>query len=41
VPKEKLFTPEYAVENMVDVVTNIGLDQRRRCWDWKGTEVPP
>jgi NAD(P)-dependent dehydrogenase (short-subunit alcohol dehydrogenase family) len=41
VPKEKLFTPEYAVENMVDVVTNIGLDQRGRCWDWKGTEVPP
>jgi len=41
IPKEKLFTPEFAVEKMVGVVQNIGLEQRGRCWDWKGTEVLP
>lgn len=41
VKKEKLFSPEYAVEKMVGVVQNIELEQRGRCWDWKGTEVLP
>ncbi|KAE9380185.1 NAD(P)-binding protein [Stipitochalara longipes BDJ] len=41
VPKEKLFTPEYAVGKMVGIVQNIGLEQRGRCWDWKRTEVLP
>jgi NAD(P)-dependent dehydrogenase (short-subunit alcohol dehydrogenase family) len=41
VKKEKLFSPEYAVEKMVGVVRDIGLEQRGRCWDWKGTEVLP
>ena len=41
VAKEKLFTPEYAVEKMVGVVRNIELEQRGRCWDWRGVEVLP
>ncbi len=41
VAKEKLFTPEYAVEKMVGVVRNIELEQRGRCWDWSGAEVLP
>jgi NAD(P)-dependent dehydrogenase (short-subunit alcohol dehydrogenase family) len=41
VAKEKLFTPEYAVEKMVGVVRNIELEQRGRCWDWRGAEVLP
>lgn len=41
VKKEKLFSPEYAVEKMVGVVRDIGLEQRGRCWDWRGTEVLP
>ena len=41
VQKEKLFSPEFAVEKMVGVVQNIGLEQRGRCWDWRGTEVLP
>jgi NAD(P)-dependent dehydrogenase (short-subunit alcohol dehydrogenase family) len=41
VKKEKLFSPEYAVEKMVGVVRDIGLEQRGRCWDWRGIEVLP
>lgn len=41
VKKERLFSPEHAVEKMVGVVRNIELGQRGRCWDWKGTEVLP
>lgn len=42
VPKEKLFTPEYAAEKMIEVVTRkVGLEGRGRCWDWKGEEILP
>lgn len=42
VPEGKLFTPEYAVERMVDVATRkVGLEGRGRCWDWKGEEILP
>ncbi|KAL7930321.1 hypothetical protein V8C35DRAFT_324380 [Trichoderma chlorosporum] len=41
VPKEKLFSAEYAAERLVDVVCGLGVEDRGRCWDWKGTEVPP
>lgn len=41
VPPAKLFSPEYAAERLVDVVGRLRLDQRGRCWDWKGEEVPP
>ncbi|KAI2469726.1 NAD(P)-binding protein [Annulohypoxylon bovei var. microspora] len=39
---EKLFTPEYAAERMVEVVrTRRVAEHRGRCWDWKGEEVLP
>ncbi|KAL7916379.1 hypothetical protein GGI35DRAFT_432907 [Trichoderma velutinum] len=41
VPKEKLFSTEYAAERLVDVVCGLGVKDRGRCWDWKGTEIPP
>lgn len=41
VPEKQLFSPEYAVERMVDVVNGLDVGQRGRCWDWKGEEIPP
>ncbi|KAJ4865248.1 hypothetical protein T069G_01778 [Trichoderma breve] len=41
VPKEKLFSTEYAAERLMDVVCGLGVNDRGRCWDWKGTEIPP
>ncbi|RDA83111.1 hypothetical protein CP532_4438 [Ophiocordyceps camponoti-leonardi (nom. inval.)] len=41
VPDEKLFSPEYAAEKLLQVVWGLNLDQRGRCWDWQGLEVPP
>lgn len=40
-PKEKLFTPEFAAEKLVQVVRDVGLDGRGKCWDWRGQEIPP
>ena len=39
--KEKLFSPDYAAERLVEVVARLELDGRGKCWDWKGEEVPP
>ncbi|KAL9084470.1 MAG: hypothetical protein Q9159_005232 [Coniocarpon cinnabarinum] len=41
VKKEKLFSPDYAAERLIDVVKTRGLEGRGLCWDWKGEEVPP
>ncbi|ROW13833.1 hypothetical protein VPNG_03608 [Cytospora leucostoma] len=42
VPKEELFTPEYAVDRMTEVACGkVGLEGRGRCWDYKGDEVLP
>lgn len=41
VKEEKLFTPEFSAEKLVDVVRSRGKDDRGKCWDWKGEEVPP
>ncbi|KAI4866343.1 NAD(P)-binding protein [Hypoxylon rubiginosum] len=41
VPTDKLFSPEYAAERMVEVVRSRTLADRGRCWDWKGEEVMP
>ena len=40
-PKEKLFTPEFAAEKLIQVVKDIGLNGRGKCWDWEGKEIPP
>ncbi|KAH7176490.1 hypothetical protein EDB81DRAFT_940394 [Dactylonectria macrodidyma] len=41
VADEKLFSPGYAAQRLVDVVAGLEIGQRGRCWDWKGEEVPP
>ncbi|CAH0017795.1 unnamed protein product, partial [Clonostachys rhizophaga] len=41
VEEGKLFSPEYATERMVSVLSGLELGQRGRCWDWKNEEVPP
>ncbi|RFU77373.1 hypothetical protein TARUN_4848 [Trichoderma arundinaceum] len=41
IPKERLFSTEYAAERLMDVVCGLDVENRGRCWDWKGTEVPP
>ena len=41
VKEEKLFDKEWVAERLVDVVKNVGVEGRGKCWDWKGEEVPP
>ena len=40
-PKEKLFTPEFAAERLIQVANEIGLHGRGKCWDWDGKEISP
>ncbi|KAL9103634.1 MAG: hypothetical protein Q9163_001329 [Psora crenata] len=40
-PKGKLFTPEFAAERLTEVLKRLELSGRGKCWDWKGTEIPP
>lgn len=40
-PKEKLFSPEFAAESLIEVLKGIGVEGRGRCWDWQGKEIPP
>lgn len=41
VKEGKLFEPEFAAERLLAVVNGLNIDQRGRCWDWKGDEIPP
>jgi NAD(P)-dependent dehydrogenase (short-subunit alcohol dehydrogenase family) len=44
VGEDRMFSPDEAAAKLLDVVTGKdgpGLEGRGRCWDWKGTEVPP
>ena len=41
VQPDHLFTPEQAAEYLLDVVGSMKIDQRGRCWDWEGKEIPP
>ncbi|KAL9104991.1 MAG: hypothetical protein Q9187_008838, partial [Circinaria calcarea] len=40
-PKGKLFTPEYSAERLIEVVRGLGREDRGKCWDWEGKEIPP
>ena len=40
-PKEKLFSPEFAAESLIEVVNGLGEEDRGKCWDWQGKEIPP
>ena len=41
VKKDKLFEKEWVAEQLVNVVNNVGIKGRGRCWDWNGKEVLP
>lgn len=41
VKKEKLFERDWVAERLIDVVKQVGVDGRGKCWDWDGKEVPP
>ncbi|KAI1734836.1 short-chain dehydrogenase/reductase-like protein [Xylaria scruposa] len=41
VAEGKLFSPEFAVQKMLEVVESRTIEDRGRCWDWKGEEVLP
>jgi len=41
VKEEKLFSPEFSAEKLIDVVCSRGKEDRGKCWDWKGEEIPP
>lgn len=40
-PKEKLFSPEFAAEKLLEVVREVGVEGRGKCWDWQGKVIPP
>ncbi|KAK7402857.1 hypothetical protein QQX98_011387 [Neonectria punicea] len=41
VGEEKLLSPEYAAERLVEVMAGLNVKQRGKCWDWQAKEVPP
>lgn len=41
VPAEKLFSPAYAAERLLDVVDGLGPDQTGRVFAWDGVEIQP
>lgn len=41
VKPEKLFSPDFAVQKMLDVVRHKSLEARGRCWAWDGKEIMP
>jgi NAD(P)-dependent dehydrogenase (short-subunit alcohol dehydrogenase family) len=41
VKEGKLFEREWVAERLVDVVGQVGVQGRGKCWDWDGKEVPP
>ena len=40
-PQDKLFSPEYSVENLMKMINSRTTEHRGRCWDYKSEEVPP
>jgi NAD(P)-dependent dehydrogenase (short-subunit alcohol dehydrogenase family) len=40
-PKEKLFSPDFSSERLVEVCKGMGEEGRGKCWDWEGKEIPP
>lgn len=40
-PAEKLFSPSFAAERLCEVVKGLGPEDRGKCWDWEGKEIPP
>jgi NAD(P)-dependent dehydrogenase (short-subunit alcohol dehydrogenase family) len=41
IPDKKLFTPEYSVQKLLQVLTTLTSEQSGKCFAWDGTEVKP
>lgn len=41
VKEDKLFSPEFAAEKLLEVVNSRQIKDRGKCWDWKGDEISP
>ena len=41
VKEDKLFSPEFAAERLMQVVKGLPLEGRGRCWDWEAKEITP
>ena len=41
VKQDKLFSPEYSAEKLMEVINSRTAEHRGRCWDYKGDEVEP
>jgi NAD(P)-dependent dehydrogenase (short-subunit alcohol dehydrogenase family) len=41
VKEEKLFSVEFAVEKLLEVVNSRRIEDRGKCFDWKGEQIPP
>lgn len=41
VKEEKLFSPEFAAEKLLEVINSRKVEDRGKCWDWAGKEIPP
>ncbi|KAI1574623.1 hypothetical protein PtrCC142_002912 [Pyrenophora tritici-repentis] len=40
VKKEKLFERDWVAERLIDVIKQVGIEGRGKCWDWDGKEPP-
>ncbi|ORY18720.1 hypothetical protein BCR34DRAFT_621256 [Clohesyomyces aquaticus] len=41
VKEGKLFESNWVAERLINVIEDVGVEGRGRCWAWDGTEVPP
>lgn len=41
VPEGKLFSPQFAVTNLLQVIDSLSVEHSGNCFDWDGTEVKP
>ena len=41
VPESKLFTPEFSVSKMINVLEGLSSEDSGRCFAWDGTEIYP
>lgn len=41
VQRGKLFEAEYSAERLCEVVKELPVNGRGKCWDWAGKEIPP
>ena len=41
VKEDKLFSPEYSVDRLMEVINSRTVEHRGRCWDYKGDEISP